>query len=60
MNKFKPKQRVVVESLDGKKFDGTVIKYHEFNDPEMAYSVQIDDFCDVMVSEKQLTKLEEQ
>lgn len=60
MNKFKPKQRVVVESLDGKKFKGTVIKYHELNDLESAYSVYIDNFCDVMVSEKQLTKLEEQ
>lgn len=60
MSKFKPRERVNITSPDGsKEFVGTVISYNEFNDPDVAYAVHIDDFCDVLVSEKQLSKLEE-
>lgn len=60
MSKFKPRERVNVATLDGtKKFPGTVLSYNELNDPDVAYAVYIDDFCDVLVSEKQLSKLEE-
>lgn len=60
MSKFKPRERVNVATLDGtKKFLGTVISYNEFNDPDIAYAVCIEEIGDVMVSEKQLSKLEE-
>lgn len=59
MSKFKPGERIIATSSKGYEYEGTVIKYHELNDPDVAYSVSLDKLCDIMCSEQQLRKLEE-